>query len=632
MRLRRPPIALTVPALLVGLVALLATLQFQWLGKVSEAEREQLFRSLQQRAREFTDDFDREISRVYLSFQVPRAEVAAGDWSALAGAYGRWRSAARFPRLIRAVYLAQAGKGGETLRRFDPAGSSLEPPAAWPAHLEPLRARLRAAPVLPPPIAPGAGRIVTMVLSPILSDLPALLIPLSDHGDQAPGNPAGRGGEVADDQARLYVLADLDADDIRQAVLPDLVARHFPEEGAAGYRVAVLAGDQTVFARGLPPGRSIDPAHADVVMPFFSLRLNVATGFALPRTPGTAGTDQLFFAQTVGRMQVMVEHRTPDGGAAAAPVQTGRVRVPKTGWQLVLQHASGSLDAAVSQARRRNLWLSFGILGILGAGLVLVMVNARRSAQLAAQQMDFVATVSHELRTPLAVIRSAAQNLSAGVAATPDKTRRYGELIEDEGRRLTEMVEQVLEYARVRGDTPLQAVARLDVAALVQEAAESVRPLCESAGVAIEVSGVDGRLPAVNGDETALRRVLHNLLANALKHAAGGRWIGITVRERAVRRRTEVAIDVSDRGEGIDADEAGRIFEPFYRGRKAIDGQVPGNGLGLSLARRVAEAHGGGITVKSVPGEGSTFTLHLPVAGGAADAADVPAADDVAAV
>src|SRR4029079_7870929 len=116
-------------------------------------------------------------------------------------------------------------------------------------------------------------------------------------------------------------------------------------------------------------------------------------------------------------------------------------------WRILLQHADGSLDAAVAHARLRNLYLSFGILATLMISVGLILFNARRSERLAAQQMDFVATVSHELRTPLAVIRSAAQNLAAGVVPDPAQARQYGDLIETEGRRLTDMVEQVLEYA-----------------------------------------------------------------------------------------------------------------------------------------------------------------------------------------
>ena len=129
----------------------------------------------------------------------------------------------------------------------------------------------------------------------------------------------------------------------------------------------------------------------------------------------------------------------------------------------------GSLDVAVAQGRRRNLWLSFGILSVLVAAVGLILFNARRSERLAAQQMDFVATVSHELRTPLAVIRSAAQNLSAGVVPDPAQARQYGDLIETEGRRLTDMVEQVLEYAGLSGPSAARRARPVEVGGLVRD-------------------------------------------------------------------------------------------------------------------------------------------------------------------
>ncbi len=312
-------------------------------------------------------------------------------------------------------------------------------------------------------------------------------------------------------------------------------------------------------------------------------------------------------------MAVVVEHRESDVKAhAPGSVVGAQIRMVRPGWRLVLAHASGSLDVAVARARRRNVWLSFGILGILAVGVVMVVVNGRRASRLAAQQMDFVATISHELRTPLAVIRSAAQNLSAGVVSDLGRARRYGELIEDEGRRLTEMVEQVLEYARITGDKPLAARQSVNIAELARDVTRSCQPLCDEAGVALDVTADPADPPVVAGDQAALRRALHNLIGNALKHGADGRWIGLKVEKATARRRKEVLLTVSDRGRGIDTADIGHVFEPFYRGRRAIDEQVHGNGLGLSLVRRVVEAHGGSVTVESAPGRGTAFIMRLP--------------------
>jgi two-component system sensor histidine kinase BaeS len=120
-------------------------------------------------------------------------------------------------------------------------------------------------------------------------------------------------------------------------------------------------------------------------------------------------------------------------------------------------------------------------------------------------------------------------------------------------------------------------------------------------------------LPLVEADEDALCRAIGNLVTNALKYGADGRWIGVTAERGSYRGRAEVRISVADRGRGIEPEDLPHIFEPFYRGRHAVERQIHGNGLGLSLVRRIAEAHGGRVSVKSARSEGTTFILHLPV-------------------
>jgi signal transduction histidine kinase len=122
-------------------------------------------------------------------------------------------------------------------------------------------------------------------------------------------------------------------------------------------------------------------------------------------------------------------------------------------------------------------------------------------------------------------------------------------------------------------------------------------------------------LPLVLADEMLLRRGVQNLVGNALKYGADGKWIGITVDASGSRRGREVRITVADRGPGVAAEDLPHIFEAFYRGRRAVADQVQGNGLGLHLVKRIAEAHGGRVTLRSTPGEGAAFTLHIPARG-----------------
>ena len=144
-----------------------------------------------------------------------------------------------------------------------------------------------------------------------------------------------------------------------------------------------------------------------------------------------------------------------------------------------------------------------------------------------------------------------------------------------------------------------------DVAAAAQDAARE--PLTIDLAIA-------NRLPAVLGDEAALRRVFQNLVGNAIKYGAGTGWIGV----RANGGADGVDVTISDRGIGIAPADRERIFDPFYRASDVVSAQIQGAGLGLSLVKRIVEAHGGRITVESEPGRGSAFTVTLPIAHGEA--------------
>jgi signal transduction histidine kinase len=228
----------------------------------------------------------------------------------------------------------------------------------------------------------------------------------------------------------------------------------------------------------------------------------------------------------------------------------------------------------------------------------LLVLSTRRAQDLARQQMEFVAAVSHELRTPLAVIRSAGDNLADGVVKDDEEIRKYGDLVRNEGRRLTDMVEQILEFAGIESGQRAFVLSPVAIAPMLHEVVESRRSLIETAGVQVEYDIAD-HLPPVLGDETALRRVFENLVANAIKYGERGEWIG--VRARLLGR--EVHVTVADRGIGIDVSEQSRIFEPFYRTPDVIAARIQGAGLGLSLVsassgpwrehRRAQRARGG---------------------------------------
>jgi signal transduction histidine kinase len=618
-------------ALLV-LVGTLGTLQYQWLGRVSEGEREQLRQSLDRRAREFADDFDREITRLYQGLQLSPIDPASAE--PFAQKYDQWVAATSMPALAKSVYFVKATPPGFALYRYDPRARTLSA-TDWPEHLDVIRRRLTGTIEERPVLGAGpATKIIAFSSTSVVAEIPALVISLPiSHDVMLPRiNASNAGARIDHDfllalrQSHNHVIIELDAAYLAAEVLPALITRHFSESGSVPYRVSILdPASKPIASRNVADGETIDPARADVTWPFFAIRPDsmrtAMLTWTAPVEPGGKGaavarpqasmTSQVH-AVTVGPVPA------PDVAVGKGPVggfMTGPIAMRTAGghWRLLVQHSAGSLDAAVASARQRNLWLSFGILAVLATSVGLIVVNARRSERLAAQQMDFVAAVSHELRTPLAVIRSAAQNLSAGVVHEAGQAKRYGELIETEGRRLTEMVEQVLEYAGLEAHRRPPLAHLLDAGRVVSDTVSSCSALFEAEGFDVAVT-VAPNLPAVAADEGALRRAITNLLTNALKHASSGRSVTVDVRGSSSTAAPGVEIAVTDRGPGIQAEDLGHIFEPFYRGRRATEQQIHGNGLGLSLVKRIAEAHGGRVTVKSAPGAGATFTLHLPAA------------------
>jgi len=336
---------------------------------------------------------------------------------------------------------------------------------------------------------------------------------------------------------------------------------------------------------------------------------------------GAAPGDRIAIRSDNNIVVSMVEKETSGRGPGARVVtRTSQLGGFETRWVLMAKHRSGSLEAAVARVRTRNVIVSSSILMLLTVVIGLIAVSARRAQELARQQMEFVAAVSHELRTPVSVIGAAAGNLADGVVGDPQRVRKYGETIQGEARRLGETVERVLQLAGIAAGSAAAAQTPISADDLVHESINACRIEIEAAGVDVEVA-VPDNLPMVVGDVTALRSALQNLISNAVKYGGNARWLRISV--TAVPAPpfpvpVMVTFSVEDRGLGIDADDRKHIFEPFYRGREAVSQQIQGSGLGLNLVMRIAEAHGGKVSVASEPGKGSTFTLTLPAVNGRA--------------
>jgi signal transduction histidine kinase len=249
----------------------------------------------------------------------------------------------------------------------------------------------------------------------------------------------------------------------------------------------------------------------------------------------------------------------------------------------------------------------YGILSLLGLAVAAIIYSAQRAKKFAQRQIDFVSSVSHEFRTPLAVIYSAGENLADGVAGDAAQTSKYGELIKGEGRKLSAMVEQILEFAGASSGRQKYNFRRTTVSEVIENAVRECRQLVDQEQVDVETD-VDEDLPAINADEDALSRAVQNLITNSVKYRNGHSWVRIS----AQSGNGVVEIKVEDRGIGISSTELRQIFEPFFRSKDVVDAQIHGNGLGLALVKQIVEAHSGRIFVESEPGKGSVFTIEIP--------------------
>jgi len=241
----------------------------------------------------------------------------------------------------------------------------------------------------------------------------------------------------------------------------------------------------------------------------------------------------------------------------------------------------------------------------LGLGLRLAM----REVEVAELKSGFLANVTHELKTPLAMIRMASETLELGRVRNEADSKRFLATISRECRRLTHMINNVLDFAKIEEGKREFMFASADVGRLVHDTLEIFEPQFKQGGFEVDVD-VPENLPRVQLDAQAITQCLINLVDNAIKYSRETKHIAIRVSPDGNGR---MRIAVEDRGIGIAARDSERIFEKFTRADTGLVHNVKGSGLGLALVRHIARAHGGDVELTSVPGEGSTFTLVLPL-------------------
>ncbi len=324
-----------------------------------------------------------------------------------------------------------------------------------------------------------------------------------------------------------------------------------------------------------------------------------------------------FFQMSSPRLyQVVDEHGAliygPEPGQPFAKLFGGLVArrpfVDTLKWVLwVSDRDPGSQDAL----RRKHLIDSLmigGAVTVILVGLGFLGFAIRRERRLNELKSEFISNVSHELKTPLSIISMFGEMLAEGRTKSPEQAHEYAEIIWRESVRLGRLIDNVLDFAKIeRGMGVYEFDEEADLSEVVDRAIELSQRRVAAADMTLEAD-IDPELPRVRLDANAFTLAVLNLIDNAIKYAAEGKRIALTLK----RERDRVVLSVRDWGPGIDPEEHDRIFDRFYRARAIRLKPIRGSGIGLALVQHIARAHGGEASVESVPGQGATFSLWLP--------------------
>lgn len=590
---------------LVGLLTLLGALQYRWLSQISEAEGEKARQRVQEQADRFAMDFNREIQNAYFNFQTDAETWKAKDWTAFNERFDFWKEKAAYSDLIKQIFFFEA-----------------MPEAQLMTYVTDTRSFATTQ------TTPELAGLMTAVLDhktfkPVYADSYTLILPIHDVEPKVEHLRIRLRSPAVPDETMLrkmppkygYVVIRLDPATIKDKILPDLVAKYF---GDGEFRSAVVDRDgQAIF-------QSVTGETSDASAPLLDLspgKFIFYTGKDLMNSvEGEKRQDVIINSRVESHTFSSVQSESEEPGIANIEVK--RDSKPQmsfftsatiggssnTPWMLQVQHSSGSLDAHIANTLRRNLAIGFGLLLLLAAAVAAILISAQRAKLFAQRQVDFVSSVSHEFRTPLAVIYSAGENLADGVTKEQTQISQYGQLIKGEGRKLTSMVEQILDFAGAASGRKKYNFSDTRIVDVVNDALSECGPLIAENKIAFETRIADG-LPNINADRAALSQAIQNLIVNAVKYSGDQTRLSLT----AENGDGYIKISVEDRGIGIAKSDVRQIFEPFFRSKDVVDAQIHGNGLGLSLVKQITEGHGGKVTVESEIGKGSKFTIELPI-------------------
>lgn len=620
---------------MVAALITLAILQYHWLGSVSDAEKKRLEENLEASSENFVSDLNRDFMLLKESFKIQISKRETDVNAMLEKSLSNWNLSSEYPELIDSIYyMKDVYAELPQIELFTTNPSQLISIETTPAIKNWMKKRK----------VSGTEKGIELSLlrspdfgNPTFIAVPVQLLDLVTIQNQN----SGRNVQVSlnIDQSDDLVLLQLNNQVIKEQIIPNIAQTYFSDSYGDQYHISILEEDKKTASKNVYFTTATED---QIPEPDFkkNLRNLDFSSFLVFKSSGglergntvfdnldtlssqiqsievNAGNSKGKHALAMQSSQWSYESETQDSILTVikdTTINTSFIgNLNEAGWQFWLSFKEGSLDSFVNKAKNRNLAISFGILLILGFCVGMIVLFSNRSRELAEKQMLFVAGVSHELRTPLTVIRSAAENLNEGIVQNEERKKEYAQLMLREGRRLSDMVDQIMEFSGIQSGKKIYQFAHFNVRDFIEEVNEECKPHLEEKGMSLEwsVTVVEDEIYA---DKEALFLAVNNLIKNAIKFSDAEKVISLKVLDTELNNDNAIQFQVIDYGMGIPEEEHQQVFEPFYRGKKSVEDQIKGNGIGLSLVKKVVLAHNGIVTLKSKLGEGSAFSMIIPI-------------------
>ncbi len=569
-----------IPLITLPLFAMLSWSQFNWLEELHTREQRRIEASMVSSAQSLATRLNEEVNFLPSLFRLNEEDLN-GIETLLPQRFRFWQQYAIDPAILKEIYLFN--DIDKTIMRWDVN------------HFKQISSKK--APE--PPFIGMDDNVEIRIVSPVIM------------------SPNGR------------LMADFSFDKriIVSSVIPKLAKKSLDSSGLYRYRIIDTDTETVIYASdALGTGRignpDIEIKLIDDIFPFGTPgqsppRPGLDEDQGGDRHPGEMRPSDIATKDEIPRDG---RPRPPTDKDAPSPSRDARSKIQMHRAEfgnviLQIYNRDGSLERLSKRTSYINAVVSFGTFCLLVLLIAALINTTKRSRNLAQRQREFIATITHELKTPLSVITSAAENLNDGLVRDQSKAKQYGTIIKKETARLALSIDHFLLYSKTNSNVRMKLLP-CDLGDLISTSLKITEKEREKLGMTTEISIPEEPI-IVTGDRLALESVFINLTQNVVRHASGGKYLGITVRREKERKSGKnpserLIITVRDKGPGIPLREQKLIFEPFARGKRAMEEQIPGNGIGLNLVKRIVEMHGGTITVESKPDSGTTFTVSLP--------------------